>query len=507
MEGPRSVGHMTLCLCRQNVLSAGSMASFPLMETAGWSVMSYLYMPDPHITAVSCRDVEICKVKKNSGGNRSFNTLKAVVCRTFCRQKRIYQCQTMKRTCLSSVPWFFLLYSFIAGVHCDCGPPPTIPFGRPKQEFADQGTFAVASAVKYDCLPGFIRVPGAKNHVTCLENSKWTSNEEFCKLRSCGFPGEIENGYFAAENFYFSSRVTYYCDMGYVMASKRNYRDCQADGTWSNSPPTCEAVICPPPPTIPNGTFYPVKEEYYFSDAVKYTCSKPNMVMEYDSSIFCLENGNWSDPEPHCIEVNCEPPNVPHSKKLLGFVGPYSLNSIMRFQCLEGFTMEGSDTIVCNMDSIWEPSPPECKGDCGPPPTIPFGRLKQEFADQETFAVASAVKYDCLPGFIRVPGAKNHVTCMENSIWTSNEEFCKSIICPPPPRIPNGTFYPVKEEYYFLENVRYICSKPNMVIENDSYIFCLGNGNWSDLEPRCIGGISFCILCIYIYLFIFIIAV
>ncbi|XP_072272772.1 complement component receptor 1-like protein isoform X2 [Pyxicephalus adspersus] len=341
----------------------------------------------------------------------------------------------MKRTCLSSVPWFFLLYSFIAGVHCDCGPPPTIPFGRPKQEFADQGTFAVASAVKYDCLPGFIRVPGAKNHVTCLENSKWTSNEEFCKLRSCGFPGEIENGYFAAENFYFSSRVTYYCDMGYVMASKRNYRDCQADGTWSNSPPTCEAVICPPPPTIPNGTFYPVKEEYYFSDAVKYTCSKPNMVMEYDSSIFCLENGNWSDPEPHCIEVNCEPPNVPHSKKLLGFVGPYSLNSIMRFQCLEGFTMEGSDTIVCNMDSIWEPSPPECKGTFCPDPIIINGKITQ---GKKTYGyyMYDSINVACYSGY-KLKGERR-LTCKPNFEWSHKFPICELKYGCSSPQIANG---------------------------------------------------------------------
>ncbi|XP_072272774.1 C4b-binding protein-like isoform X2 [Pyxicephalus adspersus] len=327
----------------------------------------------------------------------------------------------MKRRCHSSVLWLILLYSFIKAVHCDCGPPPTIPFGRLKQEFADQETFAVASAVKYDCLPGFIRVPGAKNHVTCMENSIWTSNEEFCKLRSCGFPGETENGYFEARNFYFNSRVTYYCDMGYFMISKRNYRYCQADGTWSNSVPTCE-------------------------------------------------------------EVNCGPPNVPHSKKLLGFVGPYSLNSLIRFQCLEGFKMEGSDTIVCNMDSTWEPSPPECKRAFCPEPKLLHGKVLKG-RKNNGYNVYDAVTLACDP-YYKLNGASK-VTCGKDFQWYPALPTCKWGLCPNPIII-NGSITQVKKNhgYRMYSSIMFTCNS-GYKLKGENKLTCETNLEWSEEFPIC----------------------
>ncbi|XP_073478068.1 C4b-binding protein alpha chain-like isoform X4 [Aquarana catesbeiana] len=340
----------------------------------------------------------------------------------------------MERKCLSSVVWLILLHSFISAVHCDCGLPPKIPYGMLKPEFADQMNFAVASTVRYDCHLGFIRRPGAKNYVTCLKDSQWSAYDEFCQLRSCGYPGDIENGYIEAESLFFGSRVTYHCNLGYNMVSKRNYRECQADGTWSNMVPSCEVVMCPPPPAIPNGTFSPEKEEYAFSDAVRYECTSPNMVTEYDSSVFCTDNGNWSDPLPRCIEVNCEPPEIPHSRKLLGFVGPYTLNSVIRFECNKGFAMKGTDTIVCNMDSTWNPSPPECIGTFCPEPKLINGRIQQ---GKKTYGyyVSDSITVACNSGY-KLNG-KKRVICQRDFQWSEFpicelKKGCRS------PKIANG---------------------------------------------------------------------
>ncbi|XP_018417804.1 PREDICTED: complement receptor type 1-like [Nanorana parkeri] len=341
----------------------------------------------------------------------------------------------MDRKCVPSVMWIILLYSFITAVHCDCGLPLDIPYGSPKAEFADKMAFAVGLTVKYDCRPGFIRVPGAKNYITCLDNSEWSSNDEFCRLRACGYPGDMENGYFEAENFLFASRVKYYCDAGYYMTSKRCYRECQADGTWSNSVPECEAAMCPPPETIPNGTFYPVKEEYYFADAVRYECSNPNMVMEYDSSIFCMENGNWSDPQPRCIEVNCESPVVPHSRKLSGFIGPYRLHSMVRFECNRGFQMEGSDTIVCNLDSRWEPAPPECIGAFCPEPRLLHGKVIRG-KKTDGYKVRDSITLACDTNS-NLNGA-NKVTCGNDFQWNPNLPTCELENGCSSPNIRNG---------------------------------------------------------------------
>lgn len=42
----------------------------------------------------------------------------------------------------------------------------------------------------------------------------------------------------------------------------------------------------------------------------------------------------------------------------------------MRFTCIEGYRMEGSPTLNCISEGMWDVTPPTCvQVDCGPPPT------------------------------------------------------------------------------------------------------------------------------------------
>ncbi|XP_073478043.1 C4b-binding protein alpha chain-like isoform X1 [Aquarana catesbeiana] len=388
----------------------------------------------------------------------------------------------MERKCLSSVVWLILLHSFISAVHCDCGLPPKIPYGMLKPEFADQMNFAVASTVRYDCHLGFIRRPGAKNYVTCLKDSQWSAYDEFCQLRSCGYPGDIENGYIEAESLFFGSRVTYHCNLGYNMVSKRNYRECQADGTWSNMVPSCEVVMCPPPPAIPNGTFSPEKEEYAFSDAVRYECTSPNMVTEYDSSVFCTDNGNWSDPLPRCIEVNCEPPEIPHSRKLLGFVGPYTLNSVIRFECNKGFAMKGTDTIVCNMDSTWNPSPPECIGAFCPEPKLLNGKVIQG-KKTDGYSVGNSVTLEC-DSYYKLNG-KSRVTCGEDFQWHPQLPTCELGTFCPEPKLINGRIQQGKKTYgYYVSDSITVACNSGYKLNGKKRVICQRDFQWSEF-PIC----------------------
>ncbi|XP_040194937.1 C4b-binding protein alpha chain-like isoform X1 [Rana temporaria] len=388
----------------------------------------------------------------------------------------------MEKTCLSSVLWLILLYSFISAVHCDCGQPQNIPYAILKPEFAVKMHFAVGSTVKYDCQPGFIRTPGSKNYITCYKDSSWSSYDEFCQLRSCGYPGDIENGYLETESFFFGSKVTFHCNLGFNMVSKRNSRECQADGTWSNTLPSCEVVMCPPPPTIPNGIFSPVKEEYEFADAVRYKCTSPNMVTEYDSSVFCMDNGNWSDPLPRCIEVNCEPPEIPHSRKMLGFVGPYTLNSVMRFECNKGFAMEGTDTIVCNIHSEWDPSPPECIGAFCPEPKLLNGKVKRG-KKTDGYSVGNSVTLECDLNY-KLNG-ESKVTCGEDFQWYPHLPTCELGTFCPEPKLINGKIIQGKKTYgyYECDSITVACNS-GYKLNGEKRVKCQGDFQWSEF-PIC----------------------
>ncbi|XP_040194945.1 C4b-binding protein-like isoform X2 [Rana temporaria] len=327
----------------------------------------------------------------------------------------------MEKTCLSSVLWLILLYSFISAVHCDCGQPQNIPYAILKPEFAVKMHFAVGSTVKYDCQPGFIRTPGSKNYITCYKDSSWSSYDEFCQLRSCGYPGDIENGYLETESFFFGSKVTFHCNLGFNMVSKRNSRECQADGTWSNTLPSCE-------------------------------------------------------------EVNCEPPEIPHSRKMLGFVGPYTLNSVMRFECNKGFAMEGTDTIVCNIHSEWDPSPPECIGAFCPEPKLLNGKVKRG-KKTDGYSVGNSVTLECDLNY-KLNG-ESKVTCGEDFQWYPHLPTCELGTFCPEPKLINGKIIQGKKTYgyYECDSITVACNS-GYKLNGEKRVKCQGDFQWSEF-PIC----------------------
>ncbi|XP_077337324.1 membrane cofactor protein-like isoform X2 [Lithobates pipiens] len=117
----------------------------------------------------------------------------------------------------------------------------------------------------------------------------------------CGAPGDVENGDVHIDNTVVGSRVNYTCHTGYNMISKRNYRDCQANGTWSNEVPVCEVQVCEPPYVIIDGLYRPENDEYVYQDAVKYQCKDIKFALIGQSSIFCTSYGNWSSDAPKCV--------------------------------------------------------------------------------------------------------------------------------------------------------------------------------------------------------------
>ncbi|KAG9466040.1 hypothetical protein GDO78_017321, partial [Eleutherodactylus coqui] len=259
--------------------------------------------------------------------------------------------------------WIILMLpAFFHTSHGNCGAPPRLDFAELNAEFIDKDNFSVGETVTYGCQPGFSRDPKVSNIVTCLNDSTWSTTGIFCIRRSCGNPGEPINGKASIDDTLFGSRVNYTCDPGYNMISKKDYRECMANGQWSNEVPVCEVQKCPPPDAIPDGTFRPDMEEYEYQNAVTYECNDKNAALIGHKTLVCTTFGNWSSDPPRCKEVNCESPNVDNAEKLSGFNGPYTLNSAVSFRCSAGYTMIGSSSVKCNATSQWEPPLPVCSG-------------------------------------------------------------------------------------------------------------------------------------------------
>ena len=54
----------------------------------------------------------------------------------------------------------------------------------------------------------------------------------------CGDPGDVPNA-IKSGRYVYNEEVTYTCRLGYRKIEGDDKRLCQADGTWSGTPPTC----------------------------------------------------------------------------------------------------------------------------------------------------------------------------------------------------------------------------------------------------------------------------
>lgn len=56
--------------------------------------------------------------------------------------------------------------------------------------------------------------------------------------KSCGHPGEIEDGKREGSIFTFTNKISYVCNEGFDLVGRAN-RYCQSNGIWSGIAPTC----------------------------------------------------------------------------------------------------------------------------------------------------------------------------------------------------------------------------------------------------------------------------
>ncbi|XP_040195467.1 C4b-binding protein alpha chain-like isoform X2 [Rana temporaria] len=378
--------------------------------------------------------------------------------------------------------WGFLLLcfsAFIAASYGECGLPERISYAEPKQGALDQNTFPPNATVSYDCRPGYIRVPGKKNSITCLEDDTWSTPEVFCKRKSCGNPGELLNGNIEVTDFLFGSTVTYTCNEGYLLSNKRNFSVCLADGIWSNVLPQCDAVICAPPQSPANGEFNPQKDEYEYLNSVTFSCQKP-LEVAGNASISCTGTGEWSSNSPTCKAVNCPNPDVKNSRRLSGFTGPYTLNSAILFECNKGFVLRGSSSISCNIDSEWVPAIPQCDiVNCSNPDVKNSTRLSGLTGP---YTLDSVISFECDKGFV-LRGSSS-ISCNSDGQWVPAIPQCEIVNCSNPD-VKNSTRLSGLTGPYTLDSViSFECDK-GFVLRGSSSISCNSDGQWVPAIPQC----------------------
>ncbi|CAM4695371.1 membrane cofactor protein-like isoform X3 [Caretta caretta] len=256
-----------------------------------------------------------------------------------------------------------LLLLPLPGARGTCDSPPRLHFAE--LPGVVNNSYPVGTKLKYSCRPGYILSSGKSRFVTCLENSKWSVEAEFCEGRRCK-PHELENGRGDITDLRFGARANFSCDEGYRLIGPTSAQ-CVIVGNgvdWDTEVPLCQAIPCRPPPDITQGSHNGESvEKFSFGSAVTYKCD-PGLSLIGEASIHCTTkdhfNGEWSGPAPECKVVKCPEPEVKNGRKQSGFGPDYSYGNAVIFACDSGYTLHGSSSVRCEANNSWVPSLPTC---------------------------------------------------------------------------------------------------------------------------------------------------
>ncbi|XP_061239645.1 membrane cofactor protein isoform X14 [Bos javanicus] len=263
-----------------------------------------------------------------------------------------------------------------------CDDPPRFVSMKPQGTL--KPSYSPGEQILHECRLGFQPItPGQVLALVCQDNNTWSSLQEGCKRRRCPTLADPTNGQVILVNgsTEFGSEVHYVCNNGYyLLGTSISY--CEVSGTgvnWSDNPPTCEKILCQPPPEIQNGKYTNShKDVFEYNEVVTYSCDPSNGPDEYslvgESKLTCIGNGEWSSQPPQCKVVKCVYPAIEYGTIVSGFGPKYYYKATVVLKCNEGFNLHGNSVVVCGENSTWEPELPKCIKDSKPTsPTMTSG--------------------------------------------------------------------------------------------------------------------------------------
>ncbi|XP_053399292.1 CUB and sushi domain-containing protein 3-like [Mercenaria mercenaria] len=253
----------------------------------------------------------------------------------------------------------------------------------------------------YTCDVGYTL--NGKSSRTCqTDGSAWTETGPSCSL--CDTITSPSGGAVSLSTDGEVTIASFTCSAGYTMDGG-SIASCRDDGSWNTSVPTC--VLCDSV-SVPQNGAYTFVTNGETSTAV-FTCDT-GFTLQGTSDLTCAVSGRYSDSEPTCLQ--CDTLVTPDSGVLTTTTN--GTVTVATFACDTGYYLNGAAHLTCGTDGTWDGSEPECR--CDPPPTIANG-----FYNISTDE--SVVTYSCLEGFT-MTGERSQI-CQSNGLsWDSSQPLC-----------------------------------------------------------------------------------
>ncbi|XP_053123530.1 CUB and sushi domain-containing protein 2 isoform X5 [Hemicordylus capensis] len=421
--------------------------------------------PMPTCRIISCGDLPI-----PPNGNR-IGTL------TIYGATAIFSCNTgytlvgsRVRECMANGLWSGLEVKCLAG---HCGEPSPIVNGQINGE-----NYSYRGSVVYQCNPGF-RLIGMSVRI-CQQDHHWSGKTPVCVPITCGHPGNPVNGLTQGNQFNLNDVAKFVCSTGYHLEGT-SQSQCLANGQWSNALPTCRIVNCTDPGHLENSVRQVQlngPHRYSFGTTVSYQCNHGYYLLG-TQVLTCQGDGTWDRPLPVCHLVSCGHPGSPPYAQISGDI--YTVGSVVRYSCLEGRSLIGNSTRMCQLDGRWSGSLPHCSGSlrglCGDP-GIPSHGIRH---GGNELGVESTVWFSCEPGYT-LRGSLQRM-CQANGSWSGTQPECEVISCGNP-GTPSNARVIFNDGLVFSSSIIYKC-REGYYSTGVLSRHCTVNGTWTGTTPEC----------------------
>ncbi|KAG8570229.1 hypothetical protein GDO81_011162, partial [Engystomops pustulosus] len=294
-----------------------------------------------------------------------------------------------------------------------CGDP-----GVPANGIRYGEDYIVGQNVTYICQPGYTMDPKSSFTRTCTSNGTWSGVIPVCKAVACPYPPQVSNGKLEGTNFDWGFSISYACLPGYELSFPA-VLTCVGNGTWSGEVPQCLPKFCGDPGIPANG-----KREgksFIFQSEVSFVCNSHYILVGSGTRI-CQADGTWSGSPPRCIEptlTSCVNPGTPRHGFQNNTYG-YQVGRVVQFSCKNGYLLHGSTSRTCLPDLTWSGMPTECTPHSCKQPESP---LHSNVVGIDLPSLGYTLIYTCQPGYL-LSGGTEHRICQPDNTWSGKVPVC-----------------------------------------------------------------------------------
>ncbi|XP_059840538.1 E-selectin-like isoform X6 [Hypanus sabinus] len=352
------------------------------------------------------------------------------------------------------------------------------------------GTFSYNSTCDFSCVEGFSIQKDKEKRLRCNASADWDAPVPTCEANRCRgmeVPSkDIMNCSYPFGKFRYNSTCTFGCREGYVVHGAERIR-CLASGQWTDQQPRCKVQQCETLVDPEHGTMNctdPIND-FGYNSTCDFSCSE-GFSLNGLSRLQCKISGQWSAQTPTCEAVKCSElkvlPNL--SMNCSDRFGRFSYGSVCDFLCEDGFTLQGSDRLECEVSGQWTSKVPICKAiQCTPLKIPERGNMncKDMYGD---FSYNSTCVFSCIEGF--AINGSNNLQCEASSQWTAEVPTCEVVKCTALENPEQGTVScsHLLGPFSYNATCDFKCER-GFVLNGSETIQCGAFGQWTPQIPSC----------------------